>query len=376
MINKNTDERWMRLALSLGARGAGQTWPNPFVGCVIVKNSLVIGRGYTQQGGRPHAETVALQQASNDAENSTVYVTLEPCAHTGKTHPCVNNLIKAGIKRVVIAAIDPDHRVSGKGIQILKNAGIEVSVGILKEEAEKAHAGFFSILNKKRPFLSLKIATSIDGRIATQTGNSKWLTGAESRQFVHYLRATHDAVLVGRGTVEADNPSLNVRGFGRAVNQPVRIVMDSNLKIDTKSNLITSAKEIPLWICHAKESEFSKLSKTGAMSIACKHKNGGIDLQDAMENLAKNGLTRILCEGGGKLAASLLNENLVDELIVMQAGLVIGKEGTAAISGLGIDALVDAPNFDMLETRRIGNDVLSIWSRATYLARVSISRLI
>ena len=365
MINKNTDERWMRLALSLGARGAGQTWPNPFVGCVIVKNSLVIGRGYTQQGGRPHAETVALQQASNDAENSTIYVTLEPCAHTGKTPPCVNNLIKAGIKRVVIAAIDPDHRVSGKGIQILKNAGIEVSVGILKEEAEKAHAGFFSILNKKRPFLSLKIATSIDGRIATQTGNSKWLTGAESRQFVHYLRATHDAVLVGRGTVEADNPSLNVRGFGRAVNQPVRIVMDSNLKIDTKSNLITSAKEIPLWICHAKESEFSKLSKTGAISIACKHKNGGIDLQDAMENLAKNGLTRILCEGGGKLAASLLNENLVDELIVMQAGLVIGKEGTAAISGLGIDALVDAPNFDMLETKRIGNDVLSIWSRAT-----------
>jgi len=149
MINKNTDERWMRLALSLGARGAGQTWPNPFVGCVIVKNSLVIGRGYTQKGGRPHAETVALQQASNDAENSTVYVTLEPCAHTGKTPPCVSNLIKAGIKRVVIAAIDPDHRVSGKGIQILKNAGIEVSVGILKEEAEKAHAGFFSILNKK-----------------------------------------------------------------------------------------------------------------------------------------------------------------------------------------------------------------------------------
>ncbi|MDB4191570.1 bifunctional diaminohydroxyphosphoribosylaminopyrimidine deaminase/5-amino-6-(5-phosphoribosylamino)uracil reductase RibD [Amylibacter sp.] len=365
MIGGNIDERWMRLALSLGTRNAGQTWPNPFVGCVIIKDTLVVGRGYTQQGGRPHAEAIALSQASNNAKGSTVYVTLEPCAHTGKTPSCAKHLIDAGVKRVVIAAIDPDNRVSGKGMQLLKDAGIEVTLGILKKEADESHAGFFSRINKKRPFISLKIATSLDGRIATQTGNSKWITGVDSRHYVHYLRATHDAVLVGRGTVEADNPSLNIRGLGNKITSPVRIVIDSNVSMDNNSFLASSAKVSPVWICHADGANFNKISKTGAISIPCKRNKDGIDLLDAMKNLAQNGLTRILCEGGGKLGAALLKENLVDQLIIMQAGVAIGSEGTAAIGKMDINNLQDAPNFKMKETRKIGNDILSIWSRTT-----------
>ena len=363
MMEKNIDERWMRLALSLGSRGSGQTWPNPFVGCVIVKDSLVVGRGFTQKSGRPHAEIVALAQASSHAKDSTVYVTLEPCAHTGKTPPCVDNLIKAGVKKVVIATIDPDPRVAGQGIKILKDAGVEITLGVLKEEAEQAHSGFFSRLNKKRPFVSLKIATSIDGRIATQTGNSKWLTGPESRQFVHYLRATHDAILIGRGTAETDNPRLDVRGFGKDINQPVRIVIDSDVKIDVNSNLASTANDVPLLICHTNKTNFTDISGTGAVSILCNRSDSGVDLENAMEQLAQYGLTRVLCEGGGKLGAALIKANLVDELILMQAGLAIGSEGTASLGKMDISTLNDAPNFMLKETRKIGNDTLSIWSR-------------
>ena len=364
MVSQKNDKRWMRLALSHGARGLGQTWPNPNVGCVIVKNNIVLGRGFTQSGGRPHAEALALKQAGSAANEATAYVTLEPCVHTGKTPPCTNALINAGISRVVIATVDPDPRVAGKGIQALKDAGITVSLDVMKSEADQVHAGFFAKTLKNRPIVTLKLATSLDGKIATQTGDSQWITGEPSRRFVHYLRATHDAVMVGSGTVEADNPNLTVRNFGNHIRQPVRVILDSNAHINTNNNLAKSARETPVWICHSEHADFNDWSDTGAISIPCLLSPDGLNLPDVMSKLAQKGLTRVFCEGGGKLGAALIKENLVDQLIIMQAGVAIGLEGVTALGAMNTKILKDAPQFKLQQVRTIGADVISTWSNS------------
>jgi len=364
MVSQKKDKRWMRLALSIGERSLGRTWPNPNVGCVIVKNNIVLGRGFTQPGGRPHAEALALKQAGNASNEATAYVTLEPCAHTGKTPPCTNALINAGITRVVIATVDPDPRVAGKGIQALKDAGITVSLDIMKSEADQAHAGFFAKTLKNRPIVTLKLATSLDGRIAAQTGDSQWITGEPSRRFVHYLRATHDAVMVGSGTMEADNPNLTVRNFGNHIRQPVRVILDSNARINTNNNLANSARKTPVWVCHSEHTDLNNWSNTGAIGIPCISNPDGLNLPDVMFKLAKKGLTRVLCEGGGKLGAALMKENLVDQLIIMQAGVAIGSEGVAALGSMNIEILKDAPQFKLQQVRTIGNDIISKWSNS------------
>ena len=359
------DARWMRLALSLGARGQGRVWPNPAVGCVIVKDGRVLGRGWTQPGGRPHAETVALAQAGKGAQGATAYVTLEPCNHHGATGPCSEALIAAGVARVVIACADP-HAVAAGGAARLRQAGIEVVEGVCRAEAEAAHRGFFARLRMGRPMLTLKLATSSDGRIATATGESQWITGPAARAWVHGARARHDAVLVGAGTARADDPSLTVRGLGIA-HQPVRVVLSRRLDLPADSALMRTAQEVPVWLCHgpeAPEDARALWDGAGARRIEVAPAAGGqLDLAEVLAALGAAGLTRVFCEGGGALAAGLLSADLVDDLAVISAGMVLGAEGTPAVGAMGIAALSEAPRFSLCETRALGGDVLTIWSR-------------
>ncbi len=357
----NNDRRWMGLALGLGARGLGQVWPNPAVGCVIVKNDRVLGRGWTQPGGRPHAETVALAQAG-PAMGATAYVTLEPCAHHGKTPPCANALVKAGIARVVCPISDPDPRVAGKGFAILRDAGIAVETGLMAAEAGAANAGFLLSKRHNRPFITLKLAASLDGRIATGTGESRWITGPLARAYVHRLRASHDAVMIGSGTAKADNPVLDIRGLGPSPANPVRVVLDSQLALGADSRLVQTARDIPLWLCHdAATGPRQKLAALGVEMLAVKAAANGLDVYDVTRCLASRGITRVLVEGGGQLAASLVQAGLVDRLEVFHAGLLLGAGGTPALGALRFDALADFPRVTLKHTRTLGNDTLSVW---------------
>ena len=362
----DTDIRYMRVALALGARGLGQVWPNPAVGCVIVSKGRIVGRGWTAPGGRPHAETRALEQAGAAAQGAEVYVTLEPCSHYGKTPPCVDALVAAAVARVVIAMQDPDPRVSGQGIARLRGAGIEVVEGVLGSEAAAMQRGFLSRITRGRPMVTLKLAASLDGRIATATGESKWITGPQARRQVHALRARHDAVMVGGGTARADDPSLTVRDLG-IDRQPVRIVWSRHLDLPLTGQLARTAKDVPLWLIHGEDTNPDLISAwkgLGARPIACAAGAGRqIEPEAALQALAAAGLTRIFCEGGGALAASLLAAGLVDELILFNAGLAIGAEGQPMLGALGLDRLADAPRFDLVECRAVGADIMSRWTR-------------
>ncbi len=354
----------MGMALSLGRRGLGRVWPNPNVGCVIVRptenGGRVIGRGWTADGGRPHAETRALDGI--DAAGATAYVTLEPCAHHAKTPPCADALIAANVGRVVIAAGDPDPRVAGKGIAILRAAGIDVVIGVREAEARVDMAGFLLRVTENRPLVTLKMASSFDGRIATATGESKWITGPDARRKVHAMRAAHDAVLVGAGTVRADDPTLTVRDMG-AVRQPVRIVASGRLDMGA-ANLLATIDHAPLWLCHGANVDAQTWVDLGAKSFPCDLQGRQIDPVDMMHKLAAAGLTRVFCEGGGSLAASLLGAGLVDEIVGFTAGIVLGAEGTPSIGAMGLDRLANAPRFDLVETTRIGADIMHRWRRA------------
>jgi diaminohydroxyphosphoribosylaminopyrimidine deaminase/5-amino-6-(5-phosphoribosylamino)uracil reductase len=358
-----SDQRYMALALSLGARTLGQTWPNPAVGCVIVQNGRIVGRGWTQPGGRPHAETQALGQAGAMAKGATAYVTLEPCSHTGKTPPCATALINAKIARVMVATTDPDARVSGQGLDMLRDAGIEVTVGVMEKEAIIANAGFLSRIVLDRPWVTLKLASSFDGRIATSTGESKWITGPRARRMTHAMRANHDAVMVGGGTARADDPSLTARDIG-VRHQPVRVVLSASASIPPDSHLLRTAREVPVWLVHGESAPRVALADAihnGINLIQADEINGTLDLTSVMSRLAQAGLTRIFCEGGGELAASLLKAGLVNELIGFSAGLVLGGDGTPSVSNLSLNKLDDVPRFDLYRTAQIGPDVLHIW---------------
>ncbi len=359
----STDTAHMQQALALAARGLGRTWPNPAVGCVIVKEGRILGRGWTQPGGRPHAETMALAQAGVLAFGATAYVTLEPCAHHGKTAPCATALIAAGVARVVTALTDPDPRVSGQGHQMLRAAGIAVSEGVLAAQARAANAGFLKRVTRNLPFITLKLATTLDGRIATSTGESRWITGSQARRATHAMRLNHDAVMVGSGTALADDPDLTVRDMG-ASHQPLRILMDSKLRHAAQSRLGASAKTHPVWILHGSDAPALRaaewLSK-GAILIEVPLVDGHLDLFAAMQALAARGLTRILCEGGAALAAALVTARLVDDIAHFTAGTLIGAEGVAALGPLGLLALNDAPRLIRHDLRAVGDDTLTLW---------------
>ena len=355
----------MRLALALGRRGQGQCWPNPAVGCVIVRDGRVVGRGWTQPGGRPHAERVALDQAGKAARGAVAYVSLEPCAHHGKTPPCAEALIAAGVARVVAPLEDSDARVSGRGFAMLREAGIEVVTGVLAEEAEADLSGFFRKATAGRPSITLKLASSFDGRIATASGHSQWITGPEARRLVHGLRARHDAVMVGAGTARADDPMLTVRGFGVA-RQPVRVVVSRRLDLPQDGKLVQTAGEVPVWLCHGPDADEDRMAAWkgfGATLLPCALTGRQIDPVSVCEALGAQGLTRVFCEGGGALAASLLSAGLVDELVGFTAGFAVGAEGLPSVGAMGISSLDEAERFALAEVRQVGGDVMHRWVR-------------
>jgi diaminohydroxyphosphoribosylaminopyrimidine deaminase/5-amino-6-(5-phosphoribosylamino)uracil reductase len=357
------DHAHMRHALQLAARGLGRVWPNPAVGCVIVSKGRVVGRGWTQTGGRPHAERMALDQAGEAARGATAFVTLEPCAHYGHTPPCAEGLIAAGVSRVVSALMDPDARVAGKGHASLRAAGIAVEEGLCAEEARALNRGFLKRVTLGLPLITLKLATTLDGRIATQTGESRWITGPEARRAVHLLRMTHDAVMVGSGTALADDPDLTVRDMG-AVHQPLRVVVDSALRADPQGRLGQTARAVPVWMLHgpqAGEGARAAWEKTGAELLGCEAAAGHLDLRAAMQQLAARGVTRVLCEGGADLAAALIRAGLVDDLITFTAGALIGDEGRAALGPLGLAALAEAPRLRLASQMAVGPDVQALW---------------
>lgn len=330
------DLRHMDHALVLARRGLGNTWPNPAVGCVIVggpSGNRVVGRGWTQPGGRPHAEVMALAQAGAAAMDATAYVTLEPCAHHGRTPPCAAALVRAGIARVVTSMTDPDPRVSGQGHAMLRAAGVEVVEGVRAADARALQRGFLSRVTRARPMVTLKLATSFDGRIATAAGESRWITGPAARRHVHAMRLRHDAVMVGAGTARADRPALNVRGFG-PVRQPVRVVIASAPIPELAAE---DDMHGPLWVLPP-------------------------PLDEALAELARRGITRVFCEGGGQLAAGLLADGLVDEIVGYTAGIVLGGDGRAAVAPIAMTGLAHAPRFRLVETRNLGGDIMHRWA--------------
>lgn len=357
----NDDARWMSLALSLGRRGMGRVWPNPAVGCVLVKDGRVVARGWTQDGGRPHAEAEALRSAGAKASGATAYVTLEPCAHIGQTPPCATGLIDAGVARVVIAASDPDPRVSGKGIAMLEAAGIAVTTGVLAKQANRDHAGFLSRITQGRPMVTLKLAMSFDGRIATASGESQWITGPQARRHVHAMRARHDAVLVGAGTARADLPSLTVRDMA-VTHQPTRIVVSRNLDLPRTGPLFETAREVPVWLVHgpdAPDAIRQSWADAGARLISADGSARG-----SLQALGAEGITRVFCEGGAGLAAALLTDDLVDELVVFCAGLAMGADGLAGVGPLHAEArLADIARFTLDRVAQVGADTAQFWHR-------------
>ena len=358
-------DRFMALALALGRRAQGRTWPNPAVGCVLVRDGQVVGRGWTADGGRPHAEPQALQQAGGKARGATAYVTLEPCAHHGKTPPCAQALIDAGVAEVVAAIGDRDPRVNGAGFAMLRAAGISLTTGVRAQEASQDHAGFFLRITDHRPFVTLKLANSFDGRIATASGESQWITQSPARRAVHALRARHDAVMIGGGTARHDDPTLTVRDLGIA-HQPIRLVLSKSLNLPNNSALERTLDRAPLWLCHSEDvSEERKAhwQNAGAEMIECQEKDSAIVLKDMLEKLASRGLTRIFCEGGGMLAASLIKADMVDEIVGFQAGVIIGAEGQPAIGPLGLKHLKEAHRYGLVSTTTVGPDVMNLWRR-------------
>ena len=362
------DISYMKAALALARRGLGVVWPNPAVGCVIVRDGRVVGRGWTQPGGRPHAETEALRRAGDNARGATAYVTLEPCSHTGQTGPCAQALIDAGIARVVSAIRDPDERVGGRGIAMLEAAGVSVTEGVCREEADRANAGFFSRITRGRPLVTFKTATTLDGYIATAEGESQWITGAEARRAGHMIRATHDAILVGIGTTATDNPMLNCRLPGLEGRTPVRVVLDTTLRLSLDGKLVETARSAPVWVfClpGMNPGKCALLEDAGVRVLECQADGDGrIDVMAMLRMLGDEGITRLMVEGGGETAASLFRADRIDEIVWFRAGTVMGGDGRPGVAGLRLAQLADMPSFDRMESRKVGLDQMEVFHRS------------
>ncbi len=363
------DIRWMRAALGLARRAVGSTAENPAVGCVIVRDGVVVGRGATQPGGRPHAETEALRQAGAAARGATAYVTLEPCAHHGQTPPCAEALASAGLSRVVAAIRDPDPRVDGGGLLALERVGIEVVTNVLSEDAAQLMAGFLARLKSGRPHVTLKLATSLDGRIATASGNSKWITGPEARARGHLMRARSDAILVGIGTVLADDPLLDCRLPGLEARSPARIVLDSTLRLPAGCRLLATAarlRTIILTTDAANPGTVAALEAKGCeVRLIGSDEDGRVDLVAAFAMLGDLGFGRVLVEGGGSVAAGLIKGGLVDEIDWFRAPLVLGGDGLPGVAQLGLERVDQAPRMIRISVETIGHDILEIFRLET-----------
>jgi len=361
------DQHWMAAALALARRNLGRTWPNPSVGCVVVREDRLLANGWTQEGGCPHAEAHAIERARAggvDLRGATAYVTLEPCSHQGKTPPCADALIQAGVARAVIGIADPDSRVAGRGIAALRTAGIAVTIGVMGHAAEEVTAGFLSRIRHGRPLVTLKLATSLDGRIALANNESRWITGPAARGHGHALRATTDAIAVGIGTALADDPMLTCRLPGLAHRSPVRIVFDAKGRLPADGKLAASAKLHPVWHLTTSQGRerASMLEKVGVISLALPASPVGIDAAAALKAMGDLGLTRLLVEGGGRLAASLLQAGLIDRIAWYRAPFAIGGDGIPGIGVLALQTLVQARAFVRTGLQPVGPDLLETYA--------------
>ena len=368
--SKAADRRFMQLALVLGRRGQGRTWPNPAVGAVVVRDGVIVGRGWTQPGGRPHAEPVALAQAGEAARGATLYVTLEPCSHVGKSPPCTDAVIAAGIKRVVSAIEDPNPEVAGQGHARLRAAGIAVEIGLGAAEAAHDHAGHFRRIRDKRPHVILKLAVSTDDKIAAAGHTPVAISGEAARARMHLLRAQCDAILVGIGTVQADDPLLTCRLPGMEARSPVRVVLDRALRISGTSRLVHSARTTPLWVMTSSLAEAPaamKLGAAGAQVIRVATTitpPPGLDLLAVLHALAERGITRLLVEGGARVASSLATAGLVDEFWLLRGTEAVGAGGVAALDALPLTSITQSPGFRVRASENLDNDTLTVYERA------------
>jgi diaminohydroxyphosphoribosylaminopyrimidine deaminase/5-amino-6-(5-phosphoribosylamino)uracil reductase len=367
-LSKAADQRFMQLALSLGRRGQGRTWPNPAVGAVVVKDGVIVGRGWTQPGGRPHAEPEALKRAGEAARGATLYVTLEPCSHFGKSPPCADAVIAAGIARVVSAIEDPNPEVAGQGYARLRAAGITVEVGLCGAEAAHDHAGHFRRVRDKRPHVILKLAVSADEKIGAAGGKPVAITGEAASARVHLLRAQCDAILIGIGTVQADDPLLTCRLPGMAARSPVRVVLDRALRLPGASRLVHSARETPLWVVTSELAEASAATKLGAAGAQVMRvaptTAPGLDLAAVLHALAEKGIARLMVEGGARVASSFVSADLVDEIWLLRGPEAIGAGGIAALDALPLTAITQSPRFSVRASESLGNDTLTIYGRS------------
>jgi diaminohydroxyphosphoribosylaminopyrimidine deaminase / 5-amino-6-(5-phosphoribosylamino)uracil reductase len=368
--SSNDDIRFMALALALGRRGLGNTWPNPAVGAVIVRHDgaepVIVGRGWTQAGGRPHAETEALRQAGAAARGATLYVTLEPCSHHGRTPPCADAVVAAGIARVVSALADPNPEVAGQGHARLRQAGVAVDVGLGAEEARRAHAGHFRRIRDGRPHVTLKLAVSANDKAGLAGPRPVAITGDAARDVVHRLRAMNDAIMVGIGTVLADDPLLTCRLPGMAKRSPVRVILDSNLRLPLDSRLVRGAGAVPVWAVTstaASDAAAAALQAKGVEVLRGDGAEGRLDVHAAVELLASRGITRLMVEGGPRVAAALVAADLVDEAVLLRAPVAIGPNGIDALADLPLTALTQSPRLRMVGREAIGGDIAESYQR-------------
>mgnify|MGYP006276606193 FL=1 len=365
------DKKYMARALKLARRGEGRTSPNPMVGAVVVKDGEIIGQGYHQQYGGPHAEVFALDEAGEKAAGSEIYVTLEPCSHYGKTPPCAQKLIDCGIKRAVIALVDPNPEVAGRGIEMLREAGIEVELGLLKEEAQALNEAFLKYIRSDYPFVYLKKAQTLDGYIASSTGDSKWITNSEARLEGHKLRHRADAIMVGIGTISADNPSLTARLKEQEGIDPLRIVLDPLLEIpltakiinqqSTADTLIITSSDFPPARAAAALKKKEKLLENEKVEIISFETGAEnyFDLRELLKSLHSRKISSILVEGGAKLSHTFLNEDLVDKFYYFIAPKIYGgSDGTASFCGPGPELMSDAVDLEILEQKNLGDNFL------------------
>jgi diaminohydroxyphosphoribosylaminopyrimidine deaminase / 5-amino-6-(5-phosphoribosylamino)uracil reductase len=365
--SKEADRRFMQLALTLGRRGLGRTWPNPAVGAVVVRDGVIVGRGWTQPAGRPHAEPEALRRAGEAARGATLYVTLEPCSHFGRSPPCADAVIAAGISRVVAAIEDPNPLVAGQGHAKLRAAGIAVDVGLCAAEAAHDHAGHFRRVRDKRPHVILKLAVSSDDKIAANGHKPVAITGEIARTRVHLLRAQCDAILVGIGTVLADDPLLTCRLPGMAARSPVRVVLDRALRSPGDSRLVHSARETPLWVVASELADApaaTRLGAAGAQVIRIASTDmPGLDLLAVLHALSERGITRLLVEGGSRVASSFVAAGLADEIWLPRGPNAIGADGIAALDALPLTAITQSPGFRVRASETLGQDTLTVYER-------------
>ena len=358
------NEKYMQKALALAARAQGRTSPNPMVGAVVVKDNQVVGEGYHRKAGTPHAEVHALQAAGEAARGATLYVNLEPCSHYGRTPPCADAIVRAGVKKVVVAGLDPNPRVSGRGLKVLQDAGIETLTGVLEQEAQKLNLAFFKYIQTRTPLVSLKVAMTLDGKIATSTGDSRWISGAGSRKYVHKLRNVYDAIMVGIGTVLKDDPMLNTRLEDENIRDPIRVIIDNNLDLPRSSNIVKTARQQKTIVFCDQQADDARqefLEEAGLTVIQLATDEEKLPLEEVLQVLGEMEIMTLLVEGGGEINGYLIEKHLIDKVYWFIAPKIVGgRAAPTPVGGSGIPQLKDALPLKSMEIQRFDKDILIV----------------